>query len=620
MARTLPTLALLLPLVGATLAAQPPSNWTTVTLPANRTSAPNSIGTTVTFLTTNSAWLYSGITKRWTVLPLTTPGTIFQANDYCLVQDGARLHGYASHTGAVDTITTSGSATIVSGPASSSWVTLVADGTTAWGFGAFHGRWERITLSQPNPVMVANRLIGMLRDGTTVYGLSAHHGTFVPVSADASANLAVVGEAEVGTAHSPGWFRAFSAQQNVWGVQAVPANATMMQQNEYAMAWAANRIWAFSGLCGVLDTYVATNAIPPVSNAEGVAAFQDGNDVVCYGSGRGRFVARQAPGATFYLDYHYVLVQQPSAVTPFSAITGTYGTPIPGSFTLVANDAVAWLDAGTTGYAYSAIRNDAIAAPAPSPSAADAVRDAVVLTYPYGFVARSARHGDWVTLPQQPLGTLAAPANGSSITVKDPAGSTLSVFDNRLDRWATITAAAPLTMRISRHTVMAHDGQTAFGFGQPSSEWFAQPLVAAPATFDTASSIGCVEHGNQLSVYSVQGSFSYTGRFPEFTQAINLGNTLVLHQVAAPGSGMLMLVGVRPARIELGALGRLYVDPSLLVTFGWPQTVGVEGMLDLRLPVPHDPGLVGQQLHFQNVVVPQSGAPWLSTSVAPVFF
>ncbi|MBK8096059.1 MAG: hypothetical protein IPK26_03080 [Planctomycetes bacterium] len=610
--------------VGAISAtAQAPSNWTSTALPANQTSAPNSIGTTVSFLTSNSVWLYSGITKAWTVLPVSNPTPIFQANDYCIVRDGTLIHAFASHTGQVETITTSGSATVVSGPASSSWVTLVADGNQAWGFGAFHGHWASLSLSQPNPTMVSNRLLGLLLDGSTAYALSTHHGGFVPVAADPAATLTVVGEGEVATANSPGVFRAFSAQQNNWSVQNVPVGASTLQQNEYALVWSGNQIWGCSGLTGTVATYVANQPIGSVLGAEGVAAFIDGTDVVCYGSGRGQFAVRPAPGATLHLDYHFALLIENGLLTPFSAITGTFGIPLSGTFSITSNDAIAWADAGGgTGHAYSPVLNTWIAAPPITIASFNTVRDAVVLGHAGGYTALSARHGTWVPKATTLVGAFQAPISGSTFLALDGSGETAHVFDARLNRWASVTGQSALTVRISRHTAMVHDNQVAHGFGQPSGEWYAQPLLTAPSRFDTASSIGAVVHGNEIAVYSVQGSFSYTGRYPEFTQAINLGNTLRLHQVAPPGSALFRLYGLLPAYMDLGPIfGRLYIEPSTAVSQFWPQLVGASGILDIDLPVPNQPALVGLQLHLQNLVVPPVPAqPWLSSSVAPILF
>lgn len=602
--------------------ADPPSNWTTLTLPPNQISIPNSIGTSVAFMTTDSAWLYSGITKEWTILPLANPGQIFQANDYCILVDGVDIHGYATHTGKVDSLTTSGAFNMVSGPASSSWVTLVSDGLSAHGFGAFHGEWESVALAAPDPVMTSNRLIGLLRDGSTVYGLNAHHGTFVPVVADASAVLQVVGEGEVGVANSPGVFRAFSAQQNTWGVQAVPVGASSLVQNEYAAMWSGNQIWAYSGLTGTFDTYVASGPITTVSAAEGVCAFVDGGNVVCYSSGRGQFVATPATSPTFVLDYHFALVVEPGQVTPFSSITGSFGFPLAGTFTLSTNDAIGFADGTPFDYAYSPILNKWRQTPLFSNGTPVLVRDSVVLVEPFSYIALSARHNSWSPLATAQSGNFQAPSNGSTFVAIDGAGETIWVFDARLNHWAKVVGQGPMQIKISRHTVMATDGVNGYGFGQPSSEWYVEPLSGPPTKFDTASSIGTMTHGTELSTYSVQGSFSYTGRYPEFTQAINLGNTLRLHQVAPPGSSMILLLGVQPNYVDMGpTLGHLYIDPSYVVVIPWPQTVDADGMLDIDIPVPNNPILIGLQPQMQMYVQPPLGAdPWLSSSVAPVLF
>lgn len=602
--------------------AQRPSNWTTLTLPTDATSVPNSIGTMVSFTTATSVYLYSGITKRWTVLPFVPTSPIFQANDYAIVRNGNQIYGYSSHTGAAQSITTVGTPTIVSGPASSSWVTLVADGTQAYAFGAFHGRWEPLTLSQPAPVMTSNRLLGLLRDGSTVYGVSAHHGTFVPVAADTAATLSVVGEAEVGTANSPGILRAFSAQQNRWGTQVVANPSGSYQQNEFAMMWSGNQIWAFSGLTGAMTSYTANNPIASVTGAEGIASFVDGSQMVFYGSGRGQFAARTVGTPTVLYDYHLALINEGTQVTPFSAITCTFGPTIYGQFFTNSNDEIGYADGGTQIYGYSPILNTWTLAPIITPSSVTLVRSAVVLGDAAGYWAMSARHGTWVRKTTTLTGSFQGPATGATFVALDGIGETAHVFDARLNRWASISGVAPLTVRISRHTLMCHDGVFAYGFGQPSGEWFSQLLTTPPTRFDTASSIGSVGHGTSLSVYSVQGSFSYTGRYPEFTQAINLGNTLAMHQVAAPGSALLFLSAFAPAFIDVRPTldGVLYLDPASLLTQFWPQAVDADGILDMNLPIPANPAFAGLQLHLQNVVLEPSGQPWLSSSVAPILF
>lgn len=618
MIRTTSRFTFLTAALACSVAAQQPSNWTTIALPPGATSF-NSIGTTVTFRTPGQVWLYSGITKRWTVLAAKSYATIFQANDYVIVRQGSTFHGFASHTGEVDTIDVSSVPSVVSGPASSSWVTLVASGTDLWGFGAFHGRWVHETLSAPNPTMDANRLVGIANDGVHAFALSAHHGKFVAVDSDPGAVIDIVGEAEVATANSPGVLRAFSAQQNSWVVSPIPDPVGKLQSNEFVMVWSGNQAWAVSGLRGTLATYTASGPIGPVTGAEGVAAFVDAGLAVCFGSGRGTFVTHAAVSPTFLHDYHFTFVQEAGQLTPFSAITGTFGPSIAGSYTATTNDAAAWVSSPAASYAYSPLLNAWFAAPPPPFAVSAVVRDAVVLQGANEYHALSARHGNWRTQPVTSL-AYSAPSTGSTFLSIDGAADVLHVFDARLDRWATVTGQGPMTTKISRHTVMAHDGQFGYGFGQPSGEWFVEPLPSFPVAFDTASSIGTLRTTTSLSVYSVQGSFTYTGRFPEFTQAINLGNTLRMHQLADPGSLLLQLAGVAPAYVPIPPWGNLYVDPTGMQVNLWPEEVDADGFLAMAIEIPDSPALVGAQIHMQNLVMPPTGSWWLSSSVAPILF
>lgn len=612
-------LAALLPF-GALLAQQP-SNWTTITLPAGATT-PNSIGTTTTFRTATDVWLYSGITKQWTTVAVPATATIFQANDYVVVRDGNTFHGFASHVGTVDTITTVGSPLVVSGPASSSWVTLVADGSLVYAFGAFNGAWQSAPIATSAPTMVANRLIAEIDDGVTIYGLSAHHGLLVPTPSSPGTTLSALGEAEIGTAHATatGTFRAFSAQQNAWITATLPTGFTTAQSNEIALAWSGAQIWGSSGLTGTLTSYTASAPIGTVTLSEGAAAFVDGGLAVCFGSGRGAFATLPVTTTpTFSLKYHYVLVQDGTTSTPFSSVTNTFGAPIAGGpFTFTLNDAAGYATNGTNGYAYSPILNLWSPTPAVAATQVAVVRDSVVLVHASGFEAWSARYGNWRSLATSPAATFLAPGTGATFLVTD--GFTLHVFDARLDRWASVTGTGPMTTKVSRHTAMAHDGAFGYGFGQPSGEWWVEPLTASPTTFDTASSIGTLRHGTQLSVYSVQGSFTYVGRYPEFTQAINLGNTLRMHQSAPAGSLLVMIVGIAPAYVPLPGLGTLYLDPNTAFTGVWPNLVDGDGYLDMSIALPNNPSLVGAPLHLQNVVLQPNGVLWLSSSIAPILF
>ncbi len=595
------------------------NNWRTIPAPTITTTPINAIGTTVTYLTPTDAHLYSGITKEWTVLPLSAAPTFYeQYNSYVVIRDGNEIHGFATRQGVVDTITVSPAAVIVSGPISSSWVTLVSDGTMAWGFSGFRGEWVPLALSQPNPTMSARRYCGLLQDGNTVYGFSAYWATFVPIVADAQA--VILTEEEVGTAHSPSVFRAFSVHQNNWGTQAFNTQTLWALTAGFAIAASGNTVVAFSGLTGNLATYTASSPVATIFNDEMVAAVIDGPNVACYSAGQGAFASMAASSPSIVTEYEYLFVVEPTQVTPFSALTGAFGATLAGSYALLTNEVIAYADAGTSGFAYSPILNTWTAAPAVAPIAAPVlVRSAIVLPHSTGFSCLSARYGTWVDQPTTQLGVFLAPPNTATILIFD-AGDVLHVFDSRLNRFATEAGQGPLSAQVNRHTALAHDASFAYGFGQPTGRWDVVPINGPVVTFDIASSIGFVETASELHVYCVQGSFSYEARFPEFSRATKLGTTMHLYQTAPAGSGIVMMAGLFPTYVDLGSQGILNIDPSVLFVQALPVLVPASGRLEIPVPLPIDPALVGLQPHLQNIIFPPNDAPYLSTSVSPILY
>ncbi len=618
---------LVLGVFGAAAVAGDLNNWRTIPLPAGAGSF-GSIGTTVTFQTGTDVHLWSGVSKQWTVVPIVTGISFFeQYNAYVVFRDGNDIHGWSTREDVVDTITVSPTATIKSGPVSSSWVTIVVDGTQAWGFSGFRGHWVPLTLSAPSPTIVANRLLGIIKDGTNLHAFSAHWGTFVTTPGDASAAPAVSGEAECGTAHSPGIFRAFSAQQNTWTTQAIAGITTNVLRSDYALAVAGNTVFGYSGLSGTLTSWTSTAPIGTITADEGCAAFLDPalGKAVCYGSGPGIFSGLSVATATLQVDNDYALVVEPGQVTPYSALTGTYGPALAGTYTISKADEVAFADSAGTDYAYSALLNQWFAAPIVTPVGAPVlVRSSVVIPHTGGYEALSARYGTWVSQATSTPNQFLAPSSGATFCAfDDPAPFNVFVFDSRLNRWEPASAPNPLTVQISRHTCMANDGISGFGFGMPTGRFDKVNLHGQPVTsFSTSSSSGYIVTPTEFHSYSVQGSLSYEGRFPEFTRAINLGNTLRLHQAGPAGSALIMFVGVAPGHYFAGPIiGWLDIDPSFLIVSSLPQTIPASGMVQLDFSLPQVPVLVGIQPHVQNAVIPPGGVtPYLSTSVAPYLY
>ena len=58
-------------------------------------------------------------------------------------------------------------------------------------------------------------------------------------------------------------------------------------------------------------------------------------------------------------------------------------------------------------------------------------------------------------------------------------------------------------------------------------------------------------------------------------------------------------------------------DTRLAYLYTMPA-VPAEGKLDISLSVPNDPLLIGLSFHFQNIILPPSGIPYLTNSISIV--
>ncbi len=602
------------------------NNWRTFPLITNAVTAVNNTGTTTSYLSATEAYFYSGVTKQWRSVPISTADFYEHYNAYALVQDGNSLHAFSARTGEIETLVTSAPALIVSGPATSSWMSFAVVGKNAWGFSSFRGEWVPLSLSQPNPNMDVRRLCGLLQDGDTVYGFSAHWGTFVPIAADSQAVIQVNDGGELGVAHSPGMLRGFSANQNTWDTLALNYTGSTYLTEGVALAFSSDTAAGFSSQTGKFATEPIVAAPTTVWVDAMVGAFPDGGDVVCYGAGQGEF--RRLAGVTspsFVTDYHFVLVVEPTRVTPFSSQLSNFGSPIAGTFLVTTNDAIAYAEGISTSaaYAYSPMLNAWTPAPAVTPTSTPAVtRSGVLIPHAAGYEAISARYGTWVSLPIQNSGSFfLAPSNGSAILVHD-GPTTAHAFDGRLNRWATIQSTGPLSGSTKRHMAVVDDGVSAWAFSHPTSRWDEVSLHGSSINkLDLSSSTTVIDTGTETHIYCVTGDLSYEGREPEFSRGMKMGNHLRMHQVAPAGSALVTLIALQGDYVDLGPVtGILFLDGGSTIAVSLPVVVPSNGILHLDVPVPEDPALLGLQPHLQNYVVPPTGSPYLSTSVSPFIY
>lgn len=595
-------------------------DWVTIALPSDITVAPNARGTTAMFQTPHAVHLFSGITKQWTVLPVGPVDFAEQYHSHAIVLAGSSLHGFSSRRGVVDTITVSPNVTLVNGPVNNNFVTLAIDGAKVHAFSGLRGVWQTLPLAATDPETDVTGTIGLIRDGATVYAFGAHHGTFVPVAADVSAQLVIA--TETATAHGPGEFRAFSSQQNTWRTAAYPTDGVTIVRASLALAATGSSVLAFSGLSGELALYSANHAIGAIDADSAVATFHDGADAIVFGAGRGTF--RTLPGGAStgpLLEGDLAFFVAADSVTPFSAITGAFGPTLAGSFTVLANETIGFADGLVGDYAYTPLSNQWVPAP-PVALAGPPIllRSAIVLPTASSFEALSARGNTWVSKTVTTPFSYSASTDGSTFVALD-GPNVAHVFDARIGRFETVTGTSALTTAVFRNTFVAQDGSTAWGFGQPAGRLESVDLASPVVHTIVKTSIAILETSTHLHVYSAKGSLSMEARYPEYYLGVQLGNVLRLHQVAPPGSALLLFVGTNPSHLPLPSnQGVFFLDPSTVVATFPLGVLPASGILEIDLPVPDAPVLVGIQPHLQSAVLPPGSTPYMSTSVSPVLY
>lgn len=612
----------LLVVVGASMApafSGDLSDWVAIPKPQDITIAPNARGTTAMFQTPGEVHLFSGISKQWTTILATAVDFAEQYHSHAIVQAGTSLHGFSSRTGVVETITVSANVVLVNGPINNCFVTLAIDGSTVHAFSGMRGKWKTLQVSGSNPTASSTGTIGLVRDGDLVHAFSAHHGEFVPVAADAAAQFVIA--TETATAHSPGVFRAFSAQQNSWATRSFPMTGISLVRSGYALATNGNDVLAFSGLSGDLATHSASTPIVAIEADTAVAAFVDGGDAVAYGAGRGAFAVLSGGASSSPLvDGDFAFFTDAKGVTPFSALTGAFGPKLFGGYALSTHESIGFADGIALDFAYSPLVNDWFVAPVTPLGPPILLRSVVVLPTATSYAAFSARSAEWVGLGVSvPLVYSASPDGATFVAHDGP--NTAHVLDARIGRFETVHGSSALATSVFRNVFLAHDGATIWGYGQNAGRLQSLPLASPVVNVIPKTSIAIVETANELLVFSAKGSLSQEGRYPEYYLSVQLGNLLRLHQVAPPGAALVLFVGVKPAYLPLpGDQGVMFLDPNFVASTFPLGVMPASGILEIDLPLPDSPALVGMKPQIQNAVLPISGAPYLTTSVSPVLY
>ncbi|MCB9880547.1 MAG: hypothetical protein H6834_02050 [Planctomycetes bacterium] len=603
--------------------------WNEYPIPAGMT-AYNVLGSVVALEAPNAIHLYSGQLRKWTVQAVGNAPTLSITNSYCIIQDGTKIHGYSSRTGKVETLDVSATAALHVGSLSSSWVAVVVDGTTMYGWSGFYGEWVKQQLTAPAASTDLGSHAAVITDGTNAYGWSAFYGTWVTQKIGAMTakhvfrNGALIGQS------GPDSVLAFSSYANNWSSLQWSGAATAQAelQDGYALLQNGARFLVFDALQGVLSRRVEA-ATPQVISGRNVCVLATSTRTSCYAAGLGTWTVTPAPIAAANIQVAggsfgaLAMLDTGTGLVAFSGLTGTM-TPLnaSGTFSVSLGDTAAFADGGPSlRYAYSAIRD--VWVPMPSSAMANVISvnpmfNGFVIETAAGYDGFSARLAQWANNPA-PGGNLVTQTSGALtlVTYNDR----IEAFDSTICDWRSEpTAGLPNTTgrSIWRLCAIAVDRAQAHGYSLFHNTWEKVALQGTYQTHRANSSIGFALTSSHVYVFTANGSLSNNARFPEFSRFVVRGQPFRYMQTGPSGTLAVALIGTQHLETSLGAFGTLWMDPASMFTVPL-GVIPANGILDASLVAPQSTSFNGTILYMQSLLVPQQGQPWLSNAMRPIF-
>ncbi|MEZ5988390.1 MAG: hypothetical protein R3F30_04580 [Planctomycetota bacterium] len=613
-------------LAAAPLAAQAGDGpyWNEYPLPAGTTTY-QALGTLFWLQAPNAVHLYSGLHRKWTVQKTGASPTLYTTNSYCVIQDGTTVHGYSTRTGAVDTIQVSSTATVDIGSATSSWVVVVNDGTTAYGFSGFFGKWVPLKLAAKAVSTDMSSHIGLVYDGTQAHAFSAFHGTWVsrkvkaPTAKHVFRSGALLGQA------GPDEVLAFSTYSNTWSALAWSgaATATPELQDGYALLVDGKNVLSFDAIHGGLGSRTEPET-PQVLAARNVCVLTSSSQTACYAPGTDTWVTTTAPVPAGNVHVAsgsiaaIAVLDTGKGYLGFSGLTGKLtAAPSTGPFTLTLGDTAAFAQAvSTSSYGYSGILDKWVVAPMVGLNNVHQTFNGIILATSTGYEGFSARLGTWSSLTASG-GTLVTQTSGALTCVVT--SSKVDAFDSTIGKWVTQGTAGAANLSIWRLCGIAVDQVRAYGYSLFHNTWESLDFKGTYVAHKANSSLGYVVTSTHAYVFTANGSLSNYSRFPEFSRFAPRGLPFAYLQAGQPGSFVVGLLGVGHMELDASPFGKLWMDPTAMIALPL-AAIPADGMLRINLLPPADLSFNGTTVIMQSLVVPTSGAPFLSNAMRPIFF
>jgi hypothetical protein len=594
--------------------------WVDLPLPPGFIAPVTSFGELSAFQTPTAVWCFSAVHRRWTTIPAGAGATVTVFNKHGVIRDGNTIRCFSTRTEVVASLNVSPSAQIFQGSAGTGWVTVVRDGNNVWGYSAFQGlNWVPLVVPAGGPISVsAIDLAGVVHQDTTAWGFSFFFGAWVQTTAPAGATIMTNGAQ--GSVVGGGQVLGFSAHRNTWSSTAYTPTATPAHQFGYSLWSDGTSTLFFSGYTGSFSRYTWSGA-GPVARFGGsdTVILLDGASAIGYASGVGTLATMPLPAGpapAVQASGQVALLQFPDRVIGFSGVRGAFSAVLMGVFpTISVNQSVGFAE-GAPSFAYSPILNQWTLCPSAFLSAV-LVRHTVVIVRGDGYEAFEARTGTWSFQPTAVFNVYDANPQGAIFVAFDT--NALRVFDAKLADWVSISTVGTATLNTWRQLVVAQDGVEAFGHCFNSNVWDRHPIQGTVVETKANSSVARVLTTTNLYSYCGVGSLINWSRYPDHTRFQLRGEPLRFQLVAPAGSSVVFGVSQRGARIPLGAVGTLFIDPNGMTLLPWTPVPG-NGRLDVAIPLPSDPSWNAVQLHIQALVQPPAAPAWLTNSIAPILF
>lgn len=602
-------------LLALPLGAQLPSSFGELALPGGASaSSLQQIGKIAVYDDGNSFIAWSSHTRKWRGVSHSPQATLRIANDWALVQDGSSWLAFSSMRGVWSRLTPATSAAVVN-PASqrNDSLVLVRAGNTVHAFSGFSGRWVSQAISATASIAV-QRHVAVAADGTTAWGLGAFDMQWRSVALP-STGTRPTADGFGGSVEAGADAFAYSAQTRAWSSARLPGGALQRFAAGDVQIWIGGPIaLAYSAMRGSFANQTTGAGSPTVLVDRQLASVATASGVSFFSAPLASWTRTSIPSSALQsLNATLAILTEANRVHAYSALSGSVATRNVAVTAVQTTRALgACLDQSGKPLLYSAMSGTWSDAPANALARPAAlVAHAALVETSAGFSAYSARTASFVPLSLASGASVLANPATSILGVSD--AQRLYVFDDRSLRWLSRGRATTQVPAVWRTVLMGDDGSQLVGFASQTGRFETRPVPANGGySLRASSELVTALHSKGIWAFSATPDFLTAAQFPEFRRIFVIGSVLPIYLSAPASSAVLPLLGARRSS-QATPFGLLDLDLATL-TSGAPIAIGSEGVFAGEIPIPNQIALRGAEIAWQAFVLPPQGSPYLTRS------